>query len=238
MLDLFAAASPCWAGEAEIVERYFDTHRTRPGDIHWLTAQTTKETQDFRELPPAWQEEYRRTGGLGSHPHAAAPLARFLSEMRHVRLLAALVSELTGAPLDFSNLRPLPEDATLQALRHAHRATGGALGNAVMDFCEGGGGAMYVALSRIDGGPFERRIASAFATIYRDEIGHGPMQIHAVARLARCDEDWRRAAVMVREVGAQRLLMRNEMFGHPLDPARLAEILAGEIEPWPLPVAI
>jgi hypothetical protein len=30
--------------------------------------------------------------------------------------------------------------------------------------------------------------------------------------------------------------MRNEMFGEPLCPARLREIAAGKIEPWPLPL--
>jgi len=238
MRELVAAAASGWTGEAEIVERYFAAHRTRAGDLRWLTAQTTKETQDFRELPPALQQEYLRTGRLAAHPQGPDAAARFAAEMRHVHLLAALVTELSGAPLDFTTLQPLPEDATLQALRHAHRAAGGALGNAVMDFCEGGGGAMYVALSRITGGPFERRVAAAFAAIYRDEIGHGPMLIHAIARVARGADDWQRAAAMVREVGAQRLLMRNEMFGHPLDAARLAEIRAGKIEPWPLPIAI
>lgn len=238
MRGLFAAAAPGWAGEAEIVERYFAAHRTPAGDLRWLTAQTTKETQDLRELPPALRREYLRSGRLAAHPQGPEAAERFAAEMRHARLLAALVAELSGAPLDLAALRPLPEDAALQALRHAHRAAGGALGNAVMDFCEGGGGAMYAALSRITGGPFEQRLAAAFAAIHRDELGHGPLQIHAVARAARGAGDWRRAAAMVREVGAQRLLMRNEMFGHPLDPARLAEIRAGRIEPWPPPIPI
>jgi hypothetical protein len=238
MRALFAAVAPLWAGEAEIVESYFRQHRTPAGDVAWLTAQAAKECYDFRALPPALQDEYVRTGRLVGHPDGPAAAERFAVEMTHVRLLTDLLRELCGAPVDIRTLRPLPEDDRLFALRDRHRARHGALADAAVEFTEGGGGAMYLALSRQSGGAFERKLAAAFATIYADELHHGPMQIHAIARCARNGADWDAATAIVCEVSRQRLRMRNEMFGWPLSAARIAAIGDGAIEPWPMPIAV
>ncbi len=48
----------------------------------------------------------------------------------------------------------------------------------------------------------------------------------------------RGAQSIVRQVCRQRLSMRNEMFSAPLSEARLDEIAAGKIEPWPMPIAL
>lgn len=238
MRALFASVAPYWAGEAEIVECYFHSRRSRAGDIAWLTAQAAKECYDFRMLPAALQEEYVRSGRLTSHPDGAEAAERFAVEMRHAHLLVDLLEELCGAPVDIRTLHPLPEDTALYALRAAHRAAGGALADAAVDFTEGGGGAMYWALSQRSGGAFECKLAAAFAAIYADELHHGPMQVHAISRHARGPADWVRAEAIVRDISLQRLHMRNEMFGRPLDAARIATIAAGDIEPWPLPIEL
>ncbi|MEO8601951.1 MAG: hypothetical protein ABI629_05190 [bacterium] len=238
MRQFFSAVTPYWAGEAEIVERYFARGRTRASDIAWLTAQAAKECYDFRVLPAALQDEYVRRGRLTTHPDGASGAERLAVEMGHAHLLIELLEELCGAVVDIRALRPLPEDEKLYALRAIHRSGGGALENAAVDFTEGGGGAMYLALSRRNGDAFERQLAAAFAVIYRDELTHGPMQIHGIARAARDAADWARAAAIVRDISMQRLHMRNEMFGWPLSAARLAAIGDGAIEPWPVPIAL
>lgn len=237
MAGLVALATPCWAGEAEIVRTYLAQWRTPERDLHWLKAQAYKETFHVRILPPDLQEEAWRTGGVANHPDGPYKAAQVAEEMSHFRLLADLAAELAGGPIAFEDLPALPEDERLQLLREPHR-TGNALERAVVDFTEGGGGAMYVVLSRLDGDDFERRVARAFRIIYRDELLHGPAQIHEVARLAQGPDDWRLAAEIVSKVARQRLNMRNEMFSFPLGAARLDQIAAGEIEPWPMPVAL
>lgn len=238
MQAVFAAATPWWAGEAEVVRTYLARGRTRAGDLAWLRAQTAKESQDLRDLPAPLRAAAAREGRLDAHPDGAAGLARFAVELAHARLLAALVTELSGAPVDLLALAPLPEDQRLYDLRRALRVPGDALAAAAVDFTEGGGGAMYTVLAGLDGDALDRRIAAAFATIARDELAHGPLQIHAIARAARTPADWARAVAIVRDIGRQRLRMRNEMFGHPLAAARLAAIDAGQIAPWPVPIPL
>jgi hypothetical protein len=64
------------------------------------------------------------------------------------------------------------------------------------------------------------------------------MQIYAIAGHAKSASDWERARTIVQDISRQRVLMRNEMFGHPLAPARIEEIGAGKIHPWPIPVSL
>jgi hypothetical protein len=97
---------------------------------------------------------------------------------------------------------------------------------------------MFQVLSRLEGGELERKIAAVFTVIAREEIPHGPMEIHALARHADSEAAWARVRMIVRAISRQRLLMRNEMFGFPIGPARLHEIAEGQIQPWPLPISL
>lgn len=237
MRHLVAAAAPFWAGEAEIVLVYLARPRTLDDDLHWLRAQAYKETRHLRALPRPLQEEFLATGTLAAHPEGPEEARKLGDEMRHYRLITDLIAELTGTPVTPADLRALPADAALQALRAPYRA-GPPLDRAIVNFTEGGGGAMYAVLMGRGGSHLERRVAEVFRAIHADEVVHGPGEIHTIARLARNPHDWDRAERAVRAICHQRLHMRNEMFRHPLDPARLAEIAAGGIEPWPLPVAL
>jgi hypothetical protein len=158
--------------------------------------------------------------------------------MQHCKLLIDLITEVSGVSLTLRELRPLPEDQKLQEMRAAYRAQGGIVERAAVDFTEGGGGAMFQVLSQLDGGGLERRIATIFKLIAEDEKAHGPMEIYTIARCARNSEDWRRARTIVEAVSRQRVLMRNEMFGYPLSPTRVQEIMEGHIEPWPMSLSL
>ena len=52
----------------------------------------------------------------------------------------------------------------------------------------------------------------------------------------RDEADLAQAKRLLREFMAQHLRVRNEIYGNPLSPERLAAIERGEIEPWALPV--
>jgi hypothetical protein len=237
MRRLVDVAAPYWAGEAEIVRTYFARPRSRDEHLYFLRAQAHKETRHLRALPQHQQDELVATGTVADHPEGPAGARKLGEEMKHFRLLMDLMTEVAGTPASLADLRELPEETKLQALRQPYRE-GSALDQAIANFTEGGGGAIYWVLARLEGGEFERRAAAVFRVIWDDEIVHGPGEIHTIGRLATTAADWERAREVVRAICHQRLHMRNEMFGFPLSPARIAEIAAGEIEPWATPIPI
>lgn len=233
MQALVNVAAPSWAGEAEIVRTYFDRHRTRERDLVFLRAQAWKETRLVRALPPEQRKEAFTQGLAVDHPEGVSA-EKFAEELKHFRLLTGLIESLSGVAPPIEDLRELPCETRLQALRAPWRA-GSPLERAVVNFTEGGGGAIYREIGRIEGGPFERRMARVFREIHDEEVFHGPAEIRTVAGHATGESDWAHAADLVRQIGRLRLRMRNEMFSQPLGEERLEEIDAGRIEPWPMP---
>src|SRR5262245_4540873 len=238
MASVVAAATGYWAGEAEVVQAYFRRPRTRVQDLSWLRAQAYKEARPFRELPRNLQEEFLQTRTLRQHPQGAEAAQRMAQETQHFWLLADLIAEFFGVTIAPDDVLVLPEDRKLQELRAAYRAEGGEMERAAINFTEGGGGAMFQVLSQLDGGALERKIASVFTIIAAEEIPHGPMEIYTIAGHAKNESDWQRARTIVHSLSQQRLLMRNEMFGYPLSSARIAEIMAGKIQPWQLAISL
>ena len=230
-------AAHWWAGEAEVVRVYFARPRTLESDLFWLGAQAYKESSALLFLPEDVREKLLRNGGVAP-AHGPAIETQVLQEAKHFKLLADLVSELRGAPIDLAALKPLPQELALQKLRAGFRNHGSDLERAAVAFTEGGGGAMYWQLSRVSGSALEHRIAAVFKEIYQDELSHGWPQLEAIARHARGEADWLRAEAIICDISRQRLRMRNEMFGHPLDTTRVREIDEGRIEPWMAPSGI
>lgn len=238
MAAVVAEAAPYWAGEAEVVRAYFSRPRTRVQDLFWLHAQAYKEARPFRDLPQERQAEFLHTGTVRTSLHGTDSVQRIAQETSHFRLLADLIADCFAVTVSLTDEVLLPQDRKLQELRAAFRARGGELEQAAVAFTEGGGGAMFQVLSQIEGGELERKIAAVFAIIAQEEIPHGPVEIHALAHHANSEEDWERARMIVCAISRQRLSMRNEMFGFPLDPARVQEIEKGHIQPWPLPISL
>ena len=234
---LASCLAPWWAGEAEVARAHFARGLPLAGQLGWLRAQAYKEARVVRELPPGPRATLVRTGRLSDGDRDPCARRKIEQEFAHFSLLAALLRDFAGERFGVEDRVDLPADRRLQDARARHRRRGG-LEAAVAELTEGGGGALYVELARLDGDDFRRRVAAAFRVIGRDELDHGPAAIHAVAHAARDDQDWERAGRIVEALSRQRLLMRNEMFGEPLGPARLREIAAGEIEPWPFPIPL
>lgn len=237
MAAVVAVAAPYWAGEAEVVRTYFSRPRTQAQDLFWLRAQAYKEARPFRDLPQDLQAEFLRTGTVQNRPTDNETAQRIIEETRHFWLLADLVADCFGAKITLTDVVVLLEDRKLQGIRTAFRVQGGALERAAVTFTEGGGGAMFQALSQLEGGEFERKVAAVFKIILDEEIFHGPMELYTIARLVKRETDWEQVGLIVRAISRQRLVMRNEMFGFPLSSARMQEIDAGQILPWPMPVS-
>jgi hypothetical protein len=235
--ELVETAAPYWAGEAEIVETYLDGPRTVESDLYFLKAQAWKETRHLRVLPSEKQREFWETGTVAEHPGGPDSARKLSEEMQHFDLLCEIIRDLLGRPVTLDDLTELPEETRLQALREPYRRRSD-LDRAIVDFTEGGGGAIYAVLARLDGSSFNRKIATAFAKILSDELIHGPGQIHTIAHLADSSADWEHAKAVVPRINLQRLYMRNEMFGFPLTSERIAEIADGKIDRWEVPVRI
>lgn len=230
---LLECLAPFWAGEAEVARAHFARGLPLAGQLGWLRAQAWKEARVVRELPPEARAALLRTGRLSGTDHDPEARRKIEQELAHFSLLAELLWDFAGERFGVEDRVDLPADRRLQEARARHRCRGG-LEAAVAELVEGGGGALYAVLASLDGDEFHRRVAEAFRAIARDELEHGPAAIHDVARAARDASHWERAREIAVALSWQRLLMRNEMFGEPLGEARLREIAAGKIEPWPL----
>jgi hypothetical protein len=77
----------------------------------------------------------------------------------------------------------------------------------------------------------EDAIARACETVYLDELEHGEHGALDLERELDSEEDWAKARDLIVQICQQRLRMRYEMFGLPIDEGRIAEITAGKIEP-------
>ena len=130
------------------------------------------------------------------------------------------------------DLTPGEEEVRLAAIRRQIVEEHGDLGALVCKFTEGGGSGMFAAGKEIGGNPLDDRLAAAFRRIFDDEVDHMRGGADALAALSLTDDEWELAKSLLRQLSMQRVRMRNEMFGHPLDETRLEQIDRGEIDPF------
>ena len=236
-------AQSFWAGEAEICRAFWGVPRTTEEQARWLRLQVYKEMFG---------------SGLAGHPDGiirgliarldeTLPLAQdraqrldferdirvLREEFTHYRLFADILEEATGEPVRLEKLRgwQLPEDARLQQVRQSARTERGRVGEAAIGFTEGGGAAFFFEGRKIGGDPLSDAIAAACAVVFGDETEHGEHGASEFAAQLDTEEEWAEAREIVVDICEQRLRMRYEMFGLPIDEARIAEIAAGRIAP-------
>jgi len=165
---------------------------------------------------------------------------KLADETRHARLVMDLLQEITGKKITPRQLTWLPEDRKLARVRAKYSKSYAALlhgsdklntreikrrdeglERAAITLTEGGGGALYQVCAKLKKNGVERKIASVFREILRDEVEHKDSGARELARLIRGQNAYHRAAQIIREVSKQRLRMRNEQFGFPLTENQL-----------------
>ena len=97
------------------------------------------------------------------------------------------------------------------------RRTDEDLERAAITLIEGGGGALYRVCSKLRRNGTERKIALVFKEILVDETAHKDAGAHSLASLVKTRAAFERAARIICEISSQRLRMRNEQFGFPLN---------------------
>jgi len=236
-------ASAYRAAEAAVVRAFFRKPRTRKDHLRWLKAQGFKEYSAIRPLIGALSALYPNIDH-GVNRRAYAELTEKLAdETKHARLVMDLLEEIEGKRITPHDLTWLPQDRKLARVRARYsksfaqllhgsgkvtpkeiRRKDQALERAAITLTEGGGGALYQVCDKLKKRGIEGKIAQVFHEILLDEVEHKDIGGRALAALIHDETSLRRAAQIISEVSGQRLRMRNEQFGFPLDKDDLAAL--------------
>jgi len=246
------------AGEAEVVREYFARPHTREEYLDILRRHMGRELFPVNKLAHAATlvPELERT--VDRHRFADL-LTGIAEEFGHYTLVADVAEWLLGRPLTPDEAREyevfaapypglprerqynprLPDaNAMLDLIWRYRDEDPSEFHTEVQRLTEGGGGAAFLEGGRLSGDEFRERYAAAMRAIAAEELDHGPHRVPGfVAKYVQTEADLARAASLLRELMAQHLRVRNEMFAYPLSPERLAAIDRGEIEPWPMTAA-
>jgi hypothetical protein len=240
------------AGEAEVARTYFEQRRSAAHDRVWLTCQVGRELSRVYQLSAAAARELAALGQGADRYTYAETVQKMAEELNHFNLLGDVLQEISGAPLDYAELRrydffqPDPtapfnrENARLAEINRqidaemAERRPPWAALVQDQGLLEGGGNGVFYVGSQLRGSPLDERLAAAMQRILADEMDHGPRSLAVVPRYVHDADELVDVIAYTRRRGDQRLCWRNEQFGYPLSPERLAAIMAGDIEPLPL----
>ncbi|HEY7060003.1 MAG TPA: hypothetical protein VII06_00880 [Chloroflexota bacterium] len=257
--ELNAILAQYTAGEAEVVRAYFERPHTPDEYADMLRRQMGREI-----FCVAWLEGTARMAAeverSTERHHFAALLKQIAEEVKHYVLLADVAEWVLGRPLGGEEARAyevyaapnpslprerhhnprLPEaNAMIDLLWRFRIENPSEFSDEVMHLSEGGGGAAFLEASRLTGDEFRERFAAAMRAIAEDELEHGPLRVRGfVAHYVHGEADLALATRLLREVMAQHLRVRNEIYGYPLSPERLAAIDRGAIEPWQMPAPV
>ena len=246
------------AGEAEVVREYFARPHTRDEYLDVLRRHMGRELFPVNKLPYLATLVPELERSVGRHRFADL-LTGVAEEFGHYTLVADVAEWLLGRPLTAEEAREyevfaapqpylpreqqynprLPDaNAMLDLLWRYREADPSEFRDEVRRLTEGGGGAAFLEAGRLSGDEFRERYAAAMRAIAAEELDHGPHRVSSfVAKYVETEADLALATGQLRELMAQHLRVRNEMFAYPLSPERLAAIDRGEIEPWSMAAA-
>ncbi len=243
-----AANAPLWAGEAEIVRTYWTSPvRTRETDKLWLRRQCWKEycgLADSEGATPAMvsdlivqlQRQVPQLDITVDRHDLRGLMEKVYVEYTHYCLFSDVHDTLLdpGEPkLNANKLTDWPEENARSPRAAAPQGqSAGKLGRRATDFTEGGYCTMYSEGAKLKGRPgLDGAIGRACQKVFDDELGHMMAGVVGVDDEHLSDAQWAELTDLTNEQLRLRLYMRNAQFSHPLTDARIAEILAGRIEP-------
>ncbi|MGH7794827.1 MAG: ferritin-like domain-containing protein [Candidatus Binatia bacterium] len=236
-------ASAYRAAEAAVVRAFFGKPRPKKDHLRWLKAQGFKEYSAIKPIIDALTALYPHVGRSVARHDYTELTEKLADETKHARLVMDLLEEITGKKITPRDLTWLPQDRRLARVRAKYSKSYAGLlhgsqkitskeiirsdeelERAAITLTEGGGGALYQICSRLKKRGFEGKIARVFHEILRDEVEHKDSGARSLQKLI-CDQAaFRRAAKIIADISAQRLRMRNEQFGFPLNRGELAAL--------------
>ena len=249
---LIEAATPYWAGEAEVFRSYWSwQQRSRDTDRRWLALQCSKEVWGSGLAPldkgiflgPAEQLVAAFPGiDISIDRHEILDIAEGLrAEFAHYCAFADAHDALARPGEPKINPHAVKtawkEDLELSALRFAHKKENPKLGDRATKFTEGGYCTLFsegLGLKHKTQGPHGRAnalIAHACADVYEDEFGHMLKGIVGLDAEGLSSQDWATLERMALDQLRGRIHMRNAQFSTPLSGVALERALAGRCEP-------
>jgi hypothetical protein len=231
------------AAEEAIVHAFFVKPRRKGDHLRWLRAQGFKEYSAIKPIFTALAKLYPAIDrGIARHDYEELT-DKLADETKHARLVMDLLEALGGKKITAKDLLWLPQDKKLAKIRARYspsyatllhgsgkisakeiRRRDESLERAAITLTEGGGGALYQVCSELKKSGTEAKIAKVFHEILLDEVGHKDSGGRALAPLVKSQAAYARAAKIISEVSGQRLRMRNEQFGFPLNMRALADL--------------
>lgn len=224
------------AAERAVIAAFFNKPRKRTDHIRWLRAQAFKEYSAIKPIFTALAKLYPEIDRAIDRHDYEELTEKLADETKHARLVMDLLQHLSGRKVAFKDLLWLPEDKKLAKIRARYspsyatllhgsgkisareiRRQDESLERAAITLTEGGGGALYQVCSKLKKTGAEGKIAKVFHEILLDEVGHKDSGGRALAPLVKSQAAFERAAKIICEVSGQRLSMRNEQFGFPLN---------------------
>jgi hypothetical protein len=231
------------AAEEAIVTAFFSKRRSKQDHLRWLRAQAFKEYSAIKPIFTALAKLYPEIDRAIDRHDYEELTEKLADETKHARLVMDLLEELGGKKVTAKDLLWLPQDKKLAKIRARYspsyatllhgsgkisakeiRRRDERLERAAITLTEGGGGALYRVCSKLKKSGAEAKIAKIFHEILLDEVGHKDSGGRALAPLVKNQAAFARAAQIIREVSGQRLRMRNEQFGFPLNMRALADL--------------
>ena len=227
---LVDAAWPYWECEGEIAKRYY-ADATDEDHAFYLKAQLWKELhpvdgffnglhRELKELVDRFPEVDK---SIDRHEYHFL-LTQLTEEFNHYVMLADIFEHVMGRPIAAEDTVQLPEEKKLGDLRRGY--VDDALTRAAVGFTEGGGARLFREGAKLSGSTVNDMTAKAMAIIYDDEKDHYAEQAKICVELIETDDDLARMKDAIRDISAQRVKMRAEMFPGAMTDAEIDAFIA------------
>jgi len=227
---LVDVAWPYWECEGEIAKRYY-ADATDEDHAFYLKAQLWKELhpvdgffnglhRELKELVDRFPEVDKT---MDRHEYHFL-LTQLTEEFNHYVMLADIFEHVMGRPITAEDTVQLPEEKKLGDVRRGY--VDDELTRAAVGFTEGGGARLFREGAKLSGSPVNDMTAKAMEIIYDDEKDHYAEQAKICVDLIKTDDDLARMKDAIRDISAQRVAMRAEMFPGAMTDAEIDAFIA------------
>jgi hypothetical protein len=227
---LVDVAWPYWECEGEIAKRYY-ADATDEDHAFYLKAQLWKELhpvdgffnglhRELKELVDRFPEVDKT---MDRHEYHFL-LTQLTEEFNHYVMLADIFEHVMGRPITAEDTVQLPEEKKLGDVRRGY--VDDELTRAAVGFTEGGGARLFREGAKLSGSPVNDMTAKAMEIIYDDEKDHYAEQAKICVDLIKTDDDLARMKDAIRDISAQRVAMRAEMFPGAMTDAEIDTFIA------------
>lgn len=227
---LVDTAWPYWECEGEIAKRYY-ANATDEDHAFYLRAQLWKELhpvdgffnglhRELKDLVDRFPDVDRT---IDRHEYHFL-LTQLTEEFNHYVMLADIFEHVMGRKITAEDTVQLDEEKKLGDVRRGY--VDDELTKAAVGFTEGGGARLFREGAKLSGSKVNEMTAHAMEIIYDDEKDHYAEQAKICVGLIKTDDDMARMKDAIRDISAQRVRMRAEMFPGAMTDAEIDAFIA------------